>query len=168
MKLKSWPLLAFILLGLSLVLHKVHIVKNDTAQKVEKSTNQTPGIELATAYLVDPVPAQVEPNTVKDERSGGIATSLQFGAGGNDKRFPIARSQISQGEEPANDGEQSSSGGVWAFLWANIATILWALIALIEVVVRLTPSEKDNSILSYITQVLSKIVPNRRVGGGTL
>ena len=40
-------------------------------------------------------------------------------------------------------------------------TILWSLIAIFEVIVRLTPSEKDNSILNKIIWVVEKLVPNK-------
>jgi hypothetical protein len=49
-------------------------------------------------------------------------------------------------------------------------TLLLAFFAVMEAVVRLTPSEKDNSIVSKIvtigTSLLNFILPNRRKGGG--
>ncbi len=52
---------------------------------------------------------------------------------------------------------------------ANIdwTTLIWSLIAIIEVVVRLTPSEKDNSILTKVVWFLNKIVPNKKKDGNT-
>ena len=172
MKFKIWPLLALVLFGLSLVIRKVHIAKSDytNAQKVEKSTTPIPGFDAEMVYLTDPVPQSTDqPIAQSAERSPG-STSLQFGAGGNLKGIPLARSQLSEGDDlsdvPVEDKGQS--GGALAFLLANLVTIVWALIALIEVIVRLTPTEKDNSILSFLTDILSKIIPNRRAGGGTL
>ena len=40
-------------------------------------------------------------------------------------------------------------------------TLVWSLIAIIEVVVRLTPSEKDNSILNKVIWFIEKVIPNR-------
>ena len=40
-------------------------------------------------------------------------------------------------------------------------TIVWSLIAIFEVIVRLTPSEKDNSILNKVIWVVEKLIPNR-------
>ena len=40
-------------------------------------------------------------------------------------------------------------------------TLVWSLIAIIEVVVRLTPSEKDNSILNKVVWFIDKVIPNR-------
>ena len=39
--------------------------------------------------------------------------------------------------------------------------LIWVVIALLEVVVRLTPSQKDNSILNKIIWVVEKILPNK-------
>ena len=38
--------------------------------------------------------------------------------------------------------------------------IVLAIVGLLEVIVRLTPTEKDNSILSKIVWVINKIIPN--------
>ena len=43
----------------------------------------------------------------------------------------------------------------------SLSTIVWSLIAIFEVVVRLTPTEKDNSILNKIIWVVEKIIPNK-------
>jgi len=40
-------------------------------------------------------------------------------------------------------------------------TLLWSLIAIFEVIVRLTPSEKDNSLLNKVIWFIDKVVPNR-------
>ena len=44
--------------------------------------------------------------------------------------------------------------------------LVMALVLLLEIVVNLTPSEKDNSILLKIKNVISFIFTNRRSGGG--
>lgn len=44
--------------------------------------------------------------------------------------------------------------------------LVMALVLLLEIVVNLTPSEKDNSILLKIKNVISFIFPNRKAGGG--
>lgn len=45
-----------------------------------------------------------------------------------------------------------------------------ALFALIEVILRLTPSEKDNSLfnkaVTFATYILDFVIPNRRKAGG--
>ena len=41
-----------------------------------------------------------------------------------------------------------------------------ALVLILEIVVNLTPSDKDNSILLKIKNVIAFLFPNRRKGGG--
>lgn len=43
----------------------------------------------------------------------------------------------------------------------TLSTIVWSVIAILEVVVRLTPSEKDNSLLNKVIWVIEKLIPNR-------
>ncbi len=40
-------------------------------------------------------------------------------------------------------------------------TLIWSLIAIFEVIVRLTPSEKDNSLLNKVIWFVDKVIPNR-------
>ena len=49
---------------------------------------------------------------------------------------------------------------------AELLSVVFSLIAVMEIVVRLTPSEKDNSILKKITDILFFIFPNKKKGGG--
>ena len=46
----------------------------------------------------------------------------------------------------------------------SLSVIVWSVIAVLEVVVRLTPSEKDNSILNKVIWVIEKFIPNRSKG----
>jgi len=54
----------------------------------------------------------------------------------------------------------------------DLRSLALAVFALLEVVVRLTPSEKDNSIVNKVVTfgayILDFIIPNRRKGGGRL
>ena len=55
--------------------------------------------------------------------------------------------------------------------WGQIVQITLILYAIAEVVVKLTPSEKDNSILKkvaeIVNQIIDAVVPNLKKGGGT-
>lgn len=51
--------------------------------------------------------------------------------------------------------------------YVDLIAILAGLIAVAEIVVNLTPSEKDNSVLLKIKNVLSAVIPNFKKGGGT-
>ena len=52
------------------------------------------------------------------------------------------------------------------FISENWIVLLASLIGVVEVIVRLTPSDKDNSILNLIKRLIDAIVPNFRSGGG--
>ena len=47
-------------------------------------------------------------------------------------------------------------------------TLIWSLIAIFEVIVRLTPSEKDNSLLNKVIWIVEKLIPNRSKQKGGL
>jgi hypothetical protein len=51
--------------------------------------------------------------------------------------------------------------------YTDVIAILVGLIGVAEIIVNLTPSEKDNSILLKIKNGLAAIFPNFKVGGGT-
>ena len=50
----------------------------------------------------------------------------------------------------------------------SLNTIVWSVLALLEVIVRLTPSQKDNSILNKVMWVVDKIIPNKSKGGDVM
>ncbi len=54
--------------------------------------------------------------------------------------------------------------------YLSVKELILAVFAVAEVVVRLTPSEKDNSILNKVvsvsTYLLDFLIPNRKKGGG--
>jgi len=52
------------------------------------------------------------------------------------------------------------------FLQTNWIELLFGVIALAEVVVRLTPTKKDDSILEWVIKLVSFLIPNRKDGGG--
>ena len=51
--------------------------------------------------------------------------------------------------------------------YTDLIAIVVGLIGVAEIVVNLTPSEKDNSVLLKIKNALSAVIPNCRKGGGT-
>lgn len=51
--------------------------------------------------------------------------------------------------------------------YVDLVAIVAGLIAVAEIVVNLTPSEKDNSVLLKIKNLISAVVPNFKSGGGT-
>ena len=47
----------------------------------------------------------------------------------------------------------------------SLNTIVWSVLAVLEVVVRLTPSQKDNSILNKVIWLVDRIIPNKSKTG---
>lgn len=68
----------------------------------------------------------------------------------------------------SNDPMPEQEGvSIWKFILSNWVALLFALGAFLEAIVRLTPTQKDDSILNFIKSILDSFIPNRRTGGGT-
>lgn len=63
------------------------------------------------------------------------------------------------------DAEKQSVGG---FLSANWGVLSLSLLSFLEVITRLTPTEKDNTVLKLLSNILNAIIPNLKKGGGRL
>ena len=48
----------------------------------------------------------------------------------------------------------------------NWKEVIAGFLAFAEILVRLTPTEKDDSILNFLVKIFSFIVPNKKKGGG--
>ena len=48
----------------------------------------------------------------------------------------------------------------------EFSSLVWLAIAVLEIVFRLTPSEKDNSILNKVIWLCDKLIPNKAKEGG--
>ena len=64
------------------------------------------------------------------------------------------------------ESQTSGNSSFKDFLSAHWAALVWALMSLLEVVVRLTPTARDNSVLNFVKMILDSLVPNARTGGG--
>jgi hypothetical protein len=51
--------------------------------------------------------------------------------------------------------------------YADLIAIIAGVVVVAEIVVKLTPSEKDNAFLVRVVSALSALIPNFRKGGGT-
>lgn len=54
------------------------------------------------------------------------------------------------------------------FLSLNWGVLSLSLLSFLEVVTRLTPSEKDNTVLKFLSNILNVLIPNLKKGGGRL
>lgn len=53
-----------------------------------------------------------------------------------------------------------------SFFSNNWGTLVLGLLGFLDVVARLTPTEKDNSIVNLLVTVINAIIPNFKKGGG--
>ena len=53
------------------------------------------------------------------------------------------------------------------FFTNNWGALLIGLLGFADMVARLTPTEKDNSIINFLITILNAIIPNLKKGGGT-
>ena len=60
--------------------------------------------------------------------------------------------------------EQQTAGN---FLTDNWGVLLLGMLGFFDLVARLTPTEKDNSIVNFLLTVFNAIIPNFRKGGGS-
>ncbi|HLN72099.1 MAG TPA: hypothetical protein VK205_02315 [Prolixibacteraceae bacterium] len=63
------------------------------------------------------------------------------------------------------EAEKPSLAG---FLSANWGVLSLSLLGFLEVITRLTPSEKDNTVLKFLSSILNAVIPNLKKGGGRL
>ncbi len=69
----------------------------------------------------------------------------------------VLKAQVNSGAENPSDSSESKG-----FLLANWKSLLSLLLLFVEGILRLTPSEKDNSIFNIIKIILDAVLPNRR------
>lgn len=85
---------------------------------------------------------------------------------------PVAYSQTGEAPTIAETQDQTpapapeESGGVWAWIKENWAALILPLFALLEAIVRLTPTNVDNSILNFIKSLFDWILPNKAAKSG--
>lgn len=63
------------------------------------------------------------------------------------------------------EAEKQTLGG---FLSVNWGVLSLSLLSFLEVITRLTPSEKDNTVLRFLSNILNAFIPNLKKGGGRL
>jgi hypothetical protein len=85
----------------------------------------------------------------------------------NQSTAPAALAQEEGGvqvkPEQTNVKQESANN----FFSDNWGALLLGLLGFIDLIARLTPSEKDNSIVNFLTNLLNAIIPNFKKGGGS-
>lgn len=81
-----------------------------------------------------------------------------------------AGAELSENDVPGLDPvpeETTFWEDLWAWLRANWVAALLGLIGIIEIIVNLTPTERDNAWFKWLRDFVNTILPNRAKGGGT-
>jgi len=85
----------------------------------------------------------------------------------NQSAAPAALAQEEGGvqaePEQTNVGQESTGN----FFSDNWGALLMGILGFIDLVARLTPTEKDNSIVNFLLTLFNAIIPNLRKGGGS-
>jgi hypothetical protein len=85
----------------------------------------------------------------------------------NPNTAPVALDQEEGGvqdpPEQTNVGQETEGN----FFSDNWGALLMGLFGFVELVARLTPTEKDNSIVNFLLTLLNAIIPNFKKGGGS-
>jgi len=65
--------------------------------------------------------------------------------------------------EQTNVGQESTGN----FFSDNWGALLMGILGFIDLIARLTPTEKDNSIVNFLMSLFNAIIPNLKKGGGS-
>lgn len=130
---------------------------------------------LAIAY--SPLQAQdaVDQQT---EQTDNLDQVFDFYLENPDAPQLIAQADVPGDEQVAPDNtpdmptdEPDTEYSFWAALWdwikSNWAESILGLFAFIEVIVTLTPTDRDNAWFRWLRDLIQKIIPNNKAGGGT-
>jgi hypothetical protein len=85
----------------------------------------------------------------------------------NQSTAPAALAQEEGGvqapSEQTNVGQETSGN----FFSDNWGALVMVILGFVDLVARLTPSEKDNSIVNFLMTLFNAIIPNFKKGGGS-
>ena len=85
----------------------------------------------------------------------------------NPEIAPAASAQEEGGVQVAPEQTNVAQQTAKNFLTDNWGILLLGLFGFFDLVARLTPTEKDNSIVNFLLTVFNAIIPNFRKGGGS-
>ena len=111
--------------------------------------NQVKASSLPDQTSVSVDNPNIEP-AVSVQEEGGVAST----SSATEESIPAVGESI----EPAEEGN---------FFSDNWVALLLGLLGFFDLVARLTPTEKDNSIVNFLMTLFNAIIPNFRKGGGS-
>lgn len=93
------------------------------------------------------------------------APQCYVGEDASEPTTPVVYAQADP-DIPDPDSAPEENGGILGFLKMHWIALLSALLVFLEAIVRLTPTEKDNSVFNFLKYLFDKIFPNRSSNGG--
>jgi hypothetical protein len=112
-------------------------------------------------------PPTVQASDLESQDTGTNYDDLPDG-GTNTDAAAEAQAQTTEAPDPAAPDEAPTLWQrIFAYLKENTAEKIIALMALLQIVVNLTPTEKDNGWFLWLRRIFEFIFPNRKTGGGT-
>lgn len=85
----------------------------------------------------------------------------------NHKIAPEPMTQEEGGAQVVPEQTNVENGSSGNFLLDNWGALLLGLLGFVDLIARLTPSEKDNSIVNFLVSLFNTIIPNMKKGGGS-
>lgn len=187
-KFGPWPLLALLLLLGGFLLNKFQVADADLKKGFEieqeaipqPSGPQTPAVpdsakkeppvlELPPEYhgshsQVDG--PEAAPSVAAHDKT--LQPVVPYGY--TDSQIPVVYAQATVDTVDVGDTgtppQPQGSSGFLGFLKKYWMVLLPSILGVIEAIVRITPTEKDNSVFNFLKYLLDKIIPNARAGGG--
>ena len=92
-------------------------------------------------------------------------SEIALSASSPESQTTISATASSSIEASVGDLEPVEKGN---FFTRNWGALVMGLLGFADLVTRLTPTEKDNSIVNFLVSVLNAIIPNLKKGGGRL
>jgi hypothetical protein len=85
----------------------------------------------------------------------------------NYQTAPVALAQEEGGVQAEAEQTKVEKEVKGNFLLDNWGALLMGILGFIDLVARLTPTEKDNSIVNFLMTLINAIIPNFKKGGGS-
>jgi hypothetical protein len=101
-----------------------------------------------------------EPVVVKTVQKGDVSFKVT-------NAFEVPRMEVAKAQIPDSTSTSSvSSSSLGDIIKNNWGALLFAFLALVEIVIRATPTLSDNSIFNLIKKLIDAVVPNKNTNGG--
>ena len=118
---------------------------------------------LMVAFLIGSMAATSTPSTSSTSSEAGFLVSNGTTLAAN---APSTKASVAGDVKIAFEQTDDETGETGNFFLRNWGILSVSFLAFCDVVARLTPSAKDNSIVNLLVTILNAIIPNFRKGGG--